>query len=116
MAKMGDRTMAFVGKALDYAAQNPDLVPAYISLDEAVKDYRLYSQLNEIARQLATLCTALDDTITVSGSEAYDAALQFYGAVKGASRSNTAGSRAIFEDLSAQFAGRTGKTAKQAAS
>lgn len=114
MIKMGDRTIAFVGKALEYASQNPELVPAYVSLDEAIRDYNLASQLNEIAMQLSVISTALDDTITVCGSEAYDAALQFYGSVKGASRSNLPGSQAIYDELSKQFPGRPAKVAKTA--
>jgi hypothetical protein len=106
LLKMGDRSMAFVNKALTYASQNPTLVPPYISVEEAVKDNTLAAQLSDIARELAVLSTALDDTIMIAGSEAYDAALQFHGSVKAASRSNTPGSQAIYEDLSQRFPGR----------
>ena len=29
---MGDKTQAFVGKAREYASQNPDLVPNYLDV------------------------------------------------------------------------------------
>ncbi|HBK30100.1 MAG TPA: hypothetical protein DDZ78_00550, partial [Porphyromonadaceae bacterium] len=41
MLKMGDKTLAFVEKALEFANQNPTLVPAYINLEEANKDFAL---------------------------------------------------------------------------
>ena len=35
MLKMGDKTLAFVRRALNFAAQNPALVPSYLNLEEA---------------------------------------------------------------------------------
>ena len=39
----------------------------------------------------------------MAGAEAYDAALIFHASVKGASRTNTPGSEAIYEDLVQRF-------------
>ncbi len=103
MAKMGDKSLAFVGKALDYAGRNSTLVPAYLDLAEASKDYALAADLKELSRELATLTQAVDDTLMIAGSEAYDAALIFHGSVKGASRANTPGSKAIYDDLAQRF-------------
>jgi hypothetical protein len=105
MLKMGDKTLAFVKKALEYAAQNPGLVPSFMDLPEAKKDYDLAAALYGIFQQLNTLTTAVEDTGMVAGSEAYEAALVFYHSVKGASRSNVPGSQAIYDDLSQRFPG-----------
>lgn len=103
LAKMGDKSLAFVGKALDYATKNTALVPPYLDLAEANKDYALAADLREISRELGTLNQAVEDTLMVAGAEAYDAALIFHASVKGASRTNAAGSQAIYEDLVQRF-------------
>ena len=48
----------------------------------------------------------LDDTMTLSGSEAYGAVLTFYNYIKGAAKSNVPGAQTIFDDLSTRFPGR----------
>jgi hypothetical protein len=103
LAKMGDKSLAFVEKALDYATKNSQLVPPYLNLPEALKDFGLTSNLKEFAHELGTLSQAVDDTLMVAGSEAYDAALVFHASVKSASRTDAAGSLAIYEDLVQRF-------------
>ena len=103
MAKMGDKSLAFVGKALDHAGRNAALVPGYLDIPEAVKDYTLAADLKQLSHELATLSQAIEDNMMIAGAEAYDAALIFHAAVKGASRSNTPGSKAIYDDLVARF-------------
>jgi hypothetical protein len=93
MPKMGEKTLPFVDKTLGYATLHPDLKPPYLDLDEAKRDYALAAELNEIARELKSLHQSVNDVLMVTGSEAYSAALMFYSSVKGASRSNVAGSR-----------------------
>lgn len=103
MAKMGDKSLAFVQKALDYAQKNSALVPAYLDVSEATKDLAMVNDLREIAHELNTLCQAVEDTLTMAGAEAYEASLIFHASVKGASRNNVAGSQAIYEDLVQRF-------------
>lgn len=105
MPKMGDKTLPFVDKTLSYAGLHPDLKPPYLDLDEAKRDYTLAANLNEIVRELRALHQSVEDALILSGSEAYGAALMFYSSVKGASRSNVGGSRAIYEELSQRFPG-----------
>jgi hypothetical protein len=101
--KMGDKTIAFVGKTLEYAANNPALVPTYLDLDEAKKDYALVTATMSVLQGLDTLLRGLEDTQMVAGSEAYDAALIFYASLKGACRSNVPGAQAIYDELKKQF-------------
>ena len=69
--KMGDKTLAFVGKCVDYASQNSNLVPSFIDVAEAKKDFDLASNLNELLQQLQPLCQTFDDTIMMAGSDSY---------------------------------------------
>lgn len=110
MLKMGDKTLAFVQKALEYAKQNAALCPAFLELPEAQKDYELAASLEVIRQKVAALLRAIEDAEMVAGSEAYDAALIFYNSVKGAARSNIAGSQAIVDDLKVRFPGKRRST------
>ena len=104
--KMGDKTLAFVNKTLEYAMQNPSLVPNYIDLAEAKKDNKLASDIYAFFQQLSTLLRAVEDTGMIAGSEAYEASLVIYHSIKGASRSNISGTQAIYDDLKQRFPGR----------
>ena len=106
MLKMGDKTLAFVNKTLEYAAQNPNLVPSYVDLAEARKDNELTADIYGIFQQLSTLLRAMEDIGMVAGGEAYEAALVIYHSIKGASRSNIPGIQAIYDDLKQRFPGR----------
>ena len=104
LSKMGDKTIAFVQKALEYGETNPTLVPGYLDIPEAKKDLALSQDLNSVLKQVSTLQRAIEDTMMVAGSEAYNAALVFYNSVKGASRVNVPGSEAVYNDLRQRFA------------
>ncbi|MBV5284143.1 MAG: hypothetical protein JZU53_17110 [Paludibacter sp.] len=104
LSKMGDKTIAFVQKSLEYAENNPSLVPVYLDIPEAKKDFALSQDLNSVLKQVSTLQRAIEDTMMVAGSEAYNAALVFYNSVKGASRVNVPGSEAVYSDLQQRFA------------
>jgi hypothetical protein len=103
VSKMGDKTMAFVDNALNYATQNPLLVPSFVDVPEARKDYELSRALTIIEQEIGTLLRSIEDVNMVAGSEAYDAALVFYTAIKGSVKSNAPGSQAIYNDLSHRF-------------
>jgi hypothetical protein len=103
LLKMGDKTVAFVGKAMEFAAANPGLVPPYLNLEEARKDYELVTALQPIIQDITTLQRGLEDAQMVAGSEAYDAALILYASVKGACHSNVSGAQAIHDELKKQF-------------
>jgi len=107
--KLGDKSLAFVEKALEYAFNNSTLVPSYLDLGEANKDLKLSKDLNNILKQVSTLQRAIEDTAMVAGSEAYDAALVFYASVKGASRVNVPGSQSVFEDLQKRYIAKSKK-------
>ena len=103
MPKMGDKTLAFVKKAYEYAKQNPTLVPSYISVDEMRKDIETAEKLRSVYVIINELESRLDDSIMLAGSEAYMAALSFYTSVKAAAKSNVPAAKPIAEDLSNRF-------------
>jgi hypothetical protein len=109
MAKMSDKTIAFVTKAEGYTKTNPEFVPSFMELPEFYKDMTLVLLLKpmlDIAEQIAS---NIDDTTMLGGSEAYMAALLYYASVKMAAKTNQPGAKVIYEDLSMRFPGNAGK-------
>jgi hypothetical protein len=103
LPKMGEGTGPFVNKALEYAKTNPQIVPPFVNISSFDIDVSAVTVLNTILRPLQQLVSKLDDTIVLSGSEAYVAALNVYHSVKQASKTNVAGTKTIFEDLKVRF-------------
>ncbi|MBN2743987.1 MAG: hypothetical protein JXR39_08855 [Marinilabiliaceae bacterium] len=107
LPKMGDKTLAFVSKALEYAKQNPTLVPTFLNMAEFEKDVTAASSLNTVLKPLQQLTEKLDDTTLQAGSEAYSAALVFYASIKSAAKAGVPGVKTINDDLQARFPGRS---------
>jgi hypothetical protein len=105
--KMGDKSLAFVNKACEYAKQNPALVPVFLDIAEFEKDVAAANSLSNLLKPLAQLTEKLDDTTLQAGSEAYTAALIFYTAAKGAAKAGMPGIKSICDDLSTRFPGRS---------
>lgn len=101
--KMGDGTEPFVEKTLDYAGRNPEFMPPYMNADALQIDYQAVKDLNTLYRPLRQLLNQLDDSILLSGSEAFTASLAYYNSVKLASRMNIGGAKAIYDDLRNRF-------------
>lgn len=103
LPKMSDKTIPFVEKALDYAETNPNFVPPYVKVDELKIDLSAVDDLTDISRPLEQLVHNLDDSIMLSGSEAYIAALAFYNSIKMAAKLDVPGAKVIYEDLKKRF-------------
>jgi hypothetical protein len=109
LPKMGDKTSAFVQKALEYGQQYPDLVPSYLDLQAFAIDVQAIVLLREMAQGLVPLTDALEDSLMLSGSEAYQAALLFYNNAKNAAKAKMTNAASVAEDLSARFPGGAGR-------
>jgi hypothetical protein len=109
MAKMGDKTVAFVTKATEHAEAQTKLVPAFIDIAELRKDLQAIEILRPIFNSLNQLAKGVDDTMTVAGSEAFMAALAFYQSTKVGAKMNITGAQEIYNDLQTRFPGRTKK-------
>lgn len=111
LPKMGNKTVAFVNKALEYGKQNPKVLPAFLDMEEFAKDAEAVNILFKVIAPLTKLQEELDDTILLAGSEAYAAALVVYKALKAANGAGQTGLKNICEDLSARFIGSAAKAA-----
>ncbi|MDR2743441.1 MAG: hypothetical protein LBB98_15020 [Treponema sp.] len=103
--KMGDKSLAFVEKAHDYAADNPALVPSYLDMAAFDVDFADAHGLWGLLTLIRQLEEAVEDTVMAAGSEAFHAALAFYHNAQAAAKDDIPGAKAICEDLKARFPG-----------
>jgi hypothetical protein len=101
--KMGEKTVSFVEKAFTLAKENPNLLPSFLALDDFAIDFADARGLLAVHNLLRQLQEGVADTQMTAGSEAYQAALVFYKAVKVAAEQNIPGARAVNEELKARF-------------
>lgn len=107
--KMGDKTVAFVTKAIEYMQEFPELVPKYVEAQPAKIDLAAVQTLLPLNSQFTKLQEMTSDSSMLSGSEAYGSALSFYNSVKLQAKENVPGAKNVYEDLKTRFPGRTKK-------
>ena len=110
LPKMGDKSRAFVSKALEVATQNPDFLPRSFDLEELRKDVQLFEALYPLLLSMTQLQELLDDTCLAVGSEAYAAALQVYNYAKAG---NVGGMDAVVGEMGQRFARKPRKAKSQ---
>ncbi len=78
LPRMGDASRPFVDKSLKLAQAHNDFLPRSFDTGEFAADVQLYNALDTVRTRLSPLVEKLDDTMTVTGSDAYLAALEVY--------------------------------------
>lgn len=101
--KMGDGTIPFVEKVMDYAQEDSQFLPPFVDLNELSKDWEVVKRLSPLLRDLQQVESNLNDTVMMAGSEAYVGALGYYNSVKYGARVNVADAKVIHEDLKQRF-------------
>ncbi|CAN5473259.1 hypothetical protein BH10ACI1_BH10ACI1_23500 [soil metagenome] len=99
LPKMADGRLPFTEKAAEYSVSNPEFLPPHADVPEFQKDLKTFKDTREIARPVRQIADNLENTMTVSGSEAYDAARDYYKTVKFHAEMGTPGAQTIYEDL-----------------
>jgi len=113
LPKMGDKSYSFVTKALEYMKLPGTPMPPYVNGEELEIDLKAYDTLRQILQTIVPLVDRLNDTMTLSGSEAYIAVLSFYNYIKWAAKAGVPGAQTIYDDLSTRFPGRPAKKAEK---
>lgn len=113
LPKMGDKSRAFVSKALEVATQNPEFLPRSFDLEEMRKDVQLFEALYPVLLSLTQLQELVDDTTLAVGSEAYAAALQVYNYAKASGQGT--GLDAVVVEMGQRFARKAGKAKSEKA-
>jgi hypothetical protein len=102
--KMGDKTLAFVTKAAEYAQSLSTLMPSYLDVPGLVLDAATSNGLLPVFLELDGFALDVESTRMVAGSEGYTAALMGYGALQSAAKDNQPGAQAAVTELAPRFA------------
>jgi hypothetical protein len=113
LPKMGDKSRAFVSKALEVANQNPDFLPRSFDLEEMKRDVELFESLYPVLLALTQLQELVDDTCVAVGSDAYAAALVVYNFAKASGKGS--GLDAVADEMSKRFARKSRKVQPEGA-
>ncbi len=112
LPKMGDKTTPFVEKITEYVKSSPEFVPNFMNIANLEVDYKAVNDLTSLYRTCEQLTSNLNDSILISGSEAFSNALIYYNSVKQASKNNVPNAKIVFEDLKKRFEKIKAKTPK----
>lgn len=100
---MGDKTVAFVEKALDYGEQYPAYIPKFIDVTEAKVNFETVRVLRNINTPLIRIANEIDHTMTLAGSQAYSSALSIYKVLKNAANMGQPGAKEAANELKNRF-------------
>jgi hypothetical protein len=107
LPKMGDKTVAFVRKTLDYTQLHPHMRAPYVDMEQFAKRFETVESLLALRRPLNQVMGLLEDSVLLAGSDALKAALACYSVIKGAARLNVPGAAVVANDLGQRFPGRS---------
>ncbi len=107
--KLGDRTLPFVEKTIDYSATFPQFVANFTDTKEWKKDYKLFKDLTGILAELSPLFQDILDTTTEAGIEALQLSLTYYNMAKEVAKNNVPGAKDVSNDLGLRFPSRPKK-------
>lgn len=109
LAKLGDKGYTFVNKGNEYLRLNATPTPPYLDKAAIDTDLKGYDTLRQVLQVISPTIEALQDSMTLAGSEALGGVLTFYNYIKGAAKAGVPGAQPIYEDLSTRFPGRKSK-------
>ena len=113
--KMGDKSVGFMNKLLDYATNNPTFVPGFISFEELKQDVSVATDLTPVEQLATQLALDLNSTVMLAGSEGMSQASTVYQNIRFLAQQSQPGAQAAYNDLSQRFPGRPPKKAAQKA-
>lgn len=114
LPKMGDKTVAFVEKSVEYADMYPNFIPSFIDMGEVKIDLESVRTLRQLLTPLQRITNMVDDTITLAGSEAYGSALSIYKVIKNAASMGQPGAVEAAAELKNRFPGKRRTTTEPA--
>ncbi len=104
LVKFGPDSVAFVENALRGVNEFPTAFPASFDKEEFIRDATLIIAMNDMQVSVASLYTALNDTLSVTGADAMTAANDVYSYLKKAASNNVA-AKDLVEKMSQRYKG-----------
>lgn len=107
LPKMGDKSEAFCRQTLNLLAQNPQLVPPGLGLDDARRDLAHLDMLRSRTNRLRQLVGRAEDSEIALGSDVMRAALEGYALLKLMGKGS--GLETLRQDIGARFGRRVSR-------
>ena len=82
LPKLKEEQVPFAEKCLIHAQNVPSIAPSYIEIDEFEKALTLFLELQKVQVEIHKLAEMVDNTIAVSGSDAFVAAISIFKSVR----------------------------------
>lgn len=114
LAKLGDKSHAFVQKSVEFASHNPGYLPGVFDLDEMRRDVELFEALYPVLMSLTHLQELVQDTYRIAGSDAYAAARVVYKSAK--AHGQGAGLDSLIDEMGRRFNQKARKSQTELAS
>jgi hypothetical protein len=103
LLKVGDSTITFMAKGFEILDKYPEYAPGFFNREEAEIDFKAVTILRGIFKQLEPLTSLVNDTMSLSASEAYAALLAVYNTIKLAAKNRQPGAQLAYDDLKSHF-------------
>lgn len=101
--KMGEKSLSFVRKTLEFMHASPEFVPGFVDVAEAQLDFDAAAKLLTLGRKMQVLSDKISDSATRAGIETMSAAMAYYNNVRLAARQGVPGARTVYDELSTRF-------------
>ena len=101
--KMGDKSIPFVEKVIEYTKSNPKFVTEFMDVKALENDFQAVLELSNLLRPISQLFSGFSDTILLAGGETLSNALIYYNTVKQAAKNNVPDAKIIYEDLKKRY-------------
>lgn len=102
MVKAGNSYAPFVEKAYNAINAHPQIMAGVFDIEEFKRDYTLSKDLTAIKSQVEQLAVSLNNTLLAANSDAMNAALEVYAAVK-QNRDKVPGLSVVSDEMSEFF-------------
>jgi hypothetical protein len=102
LPKFGDKSLAFVKKALELAKSNPDFLPRNFDVAKFEKDVVLYDQMSSIMQRMSLAMNKMSYTFREVGAEGYSGGLIVYNSAKQAGK-DAGGLESVMDELGKRF-------------
>lgn len=112
LPKINVSNKVFTEDAINVAANNSALFPAFLNIEEMRQDLKLYQKLDDLGGIISQILEKISDTQMLAGSEAYASALTVYKILGAASAAGVEGTKTAYDQLKERFAQTTSTPTK----
>lgn len=103
MRRMGNKMTGFCENALAYGSRNPQFVPSYVNMEDALNLFNMVKSLMGYFEIMNSTTEMLNDTILEAGNKVLQDSSAIYDSIKAAAKNRQPGAQIIADELSEWF-------------